>query len=91
MATLVAVRWQPQWQAHYQRLLDRGRTKKAALTILSRKLLTGIYHLLRTGASYDPALIWPASTLPPAGGLTMRYELFHSCLGFLRPSASIQA
>jgi transposase len=64
MATLVAVRFRPEWQAHYTRLLDRGRAKKEALTILSRKLLTVIYHLLRTGASYDPAYLNPA---PPAG------------------------
>jgi transposase len=60
MATLVAVRCRPEWRAQYQRLLDRGRAKKEALTILSRKLLKVIYHLLRTGASYDPALIFPA-------------------------------
>src|SRR5262249_60332637 len=64
MATLVAVRFRPEWQAPYQRLLDRGRAKKEALTILSRKLLKVIYHLLRTGASYDPACICPA---PSAG------------------------
>jgi transposase len=64
MATLVAVRFRPEWRARYARLLDRGRAKKEALTILSRKLLKVIYHLLRTGASYDPAYINPA---PPAG------------------------
>ncbi len=63
MATLVAVRFRPEWQLRYQRLLDRGRAKKEALTILSRKLLTVIYHLLRTGASYDPAYLNP---FPPA-------------------------
>ncbi len=60
MATLVAVRFRPEWQLRYQRLLDRGRAKKEALTILSRKLLKVISHLLRTGASYDPACISPA-------------------------------
>src|SRR5262249_45790447 len=64
MATLVAVRFRPEWQARYQRLLARGRAKKEALTILSRKLLKVISHLLRTGASYDPA---PISPSPPAG------------------------
>jgi transposase len=63
-ATLVAVRFRPEWQAPYQRLLDRGRAKKEALTILSRKLLKVLYHLLRTGASYDSARLSPA---PPAG------------------------
>jgi len=62
MATLVAVRFRPEWRVHYHRLLDRGRAKKEALTILSRKLLTVIYHLLRTGASYDPVCLNPALT-----------------------------
>jgi transposase len=64
MAVLVAVRCRPEWRARYQRLLDRGRAKKEALTILARKLLQVIYHLLRTGASYDPTRLSPA---PPAG------------------------
>jgi transposase len=64
MATLVAVRVRPEWRARSARLLDRGRAKTEALTILSRKLRTVIDHLLRTGASYDPAYINPA---PPAG------------------------
>ena len=64
MATLVAVRLRPEWQTRYQRLLDRGRAKKEALTILSRQLLKVIYYLLRTGASYDPAYLNPG---PPAG------------------------
>jgi transposase len=64
MATLVAVRCRPEWRARYTRLLERGRAKKEVLTILARKLLKVIYHLLRTGASYDPAYINPAL---PAG------------------------
>jgi transposase len=64
MPTLVAVRFPPEWRARDARLLERGRAKKEALTILSRKLLKVIYHLLRTGASYDPTYINPA---PPAG------------------------
>src|SRR5262249_52506025 len=57
-ATLVAVRCRPEGCAHYQRLLDRGRAKKAALTICARKVLTVLSPLLRTGVSYDPALIF---------------------------------
>ncbi|HEV2462066.1 MAG TPA: hypothetical protein VGS80_27245 [Ktedonobacterales bacterium] len=45
----------------YQRLLDRGRAKKAVFTILARALLRVIYHLLRTGETYDPALLNPSS------------------------------
>ena len=57
LATLVAVRFREEWRSRYQRLLARGRAKKEALTILSRSLLKVIYHLLRTGASYDPACV----------------------------------
>jgi transposase len=57
LAALVAVRFRLEWRQRYQRLLDRGRAKKEALTILSRSLLKVIYHVLRTGASYDPACI----------------------------------
>lgn len=57
LAALVAVRFRAEWRVRYQRLLERGRAKKEALTILSRSLLKVIYHLLRTGASYDPACV----------------------------------
>jgi hypothetical protein len=52
---VVAVRFAPEWRTRYQRLLDRGRAKKEALTILSRVLLKVIFHLLQTGTTYDPS------------------------------------
>jgi hypothetical protein len=49
-------------------LLDRGRAKKEAYTILARALLRVIYrviyHLLRTGEAYDPALLNRQAALP---------------------------
>jgi transposase len=66
LATLVAVRFAPEWRLRYQRLLERGRAKKEALTILSRALLKVIYHLLRTATSYDPTILLPST--PPAEG-----------------------
>jgi transposase len=60
LAVVVAVRYRAEWRTRYQRLLDRGRAKKEALAILSRALLKVVYHLLRTGASYDPARLAPA-------------------------------
>ncbi len=60
LAALVAARFRPEWRCRYQRLLDRGRAKKEALLILSRSLLKVIYHLLRTGASYDPTCVFPS-------------------------------
>jgi transposase len=59
LATLVVIQRCPTWQARYQRLVDRGRAKKEALTILSRALLKQIYHLLRTGSPADPTLLKP--------------------------------
>jgi transposase len=59
MATLVVIQRCPSWQERYQQLLDRGRAKKEALTILSRRLLKQIYYLLRTGAPADLALLKP--------------------------------
>jgi transposase len=68
LAALVATRYAAEWHARYQRLLARGRSKKEALTILSRALLRVIYHLLRTGARYDAARLQPRLSSSPAGG-----------------------
>jgi transposase len=57
LAAFVAARCAPEWQVRYQRFLDRGRAKKEAFTILARAMLRVIYHLLRTGDKYDPALL----------------------------------
>src|SRR5262249_47956873 len=62
VAVLAIVRGCPSWRARYQRLLDRGRAKKEALTILSRTLLKVIYQLLRTGTLSDPTLLRDAAT-----------------------------
>jgi transposase len=59
LAAFVAARCAPEWRLRYQRLLDRGRAKKEAFNILARALLRVLYHLLRTRAPYDPALVNP--------------------------------
>ena len=61
LAAFVAARCAPEWRVRYQRLLERGRAKKEAFNILARALLRVIYHLLRTGEAYDPALLNPPS------------------------------
>ena len=61
LAAFVAARCAPEWRVRYERLLARGRAKKEAFTILARALLRVIYHLLRTGETYDPALLNPPS------------------------------
>lgn len=66
LAALVASRSAAEWRARSRRLLDRGRSKKEALTILSRALLKVVYHLLRTGERYDAERLRPASS--PVGG-----------------------
>jgi transposase len=66
LAAFVAARCAPEWQVRYQRLLDRGRAKKEAFTILARAMLRVIYHLLRTGDRYDPTLL-NQQTPAPAG------------------------
>lgn len=66
LATLVAVRVAPEWRLRYQRLLGRGRAKKEALTILSRTMLKVIYHLLQTGAAYNPAALALNTDAPAA-------------------------
>jgi transposase len=60
LAALVAARFRPEWRQRYLRLLDRGRAKKEALLILSRSMLKVVYHLLHTGASYDPTCVFPS-------------------------------
>jgi transposase len=62
LAAFVAARGAPEWRVRYQRLLDRGRAKKEAFTMLARALLRVISHLLRTGEPYDATLLNP----PPA-------------------------
>lgn len=62
LAAFVAARCAPEWRTRYQRLLDRGRAKKEAYIVLARALLRVIYHLLRTGEPYNPALLKQAST-----------------------------
>ena len=68
LAALAAARYAAEWRVRYLRLLARGRAKKEALTILARALLKVVYHLLRTGAAYDPTRVGPRSASSPAGG-----------------------
>lgn len=62
LAAVVAARCRLEWRARYQRLQERGCAKKEALVILSRALLKIVFHLLRTGATYDPARVGPLKT-----------------------------
>jgi len=52
MATLVAVRHNPQLARFYAALLTAGKPKKLALTAAMRKLLTILNALLRDGTPW---------------------------------------
>lgn len=39
MATLLAVRWEPELKAHYEQLRSRGKLAKVALLACMRKML----------------------------------------------------
>jgi transposase len=67
LATLNAVRDRTEWRERYQRLLERGRAKKEALTILSRSYLKVIYQVLRTGTPYDPLALSRPHPCPARG------------------------
>jgi transposase len=56
MATLSAIRHNPVIKEFYQRLLDKGKLKKVALTACLRKLLVILNTLVKTGQAWNPAL-----------------------------------
>ena len=53
MGALVATRHNPAIRAFYHRLLDKGKTKKLALIACSRKLLTILNAMTRSGTSWS--------------------------------------
>ena len=54
MAALVATRCNPVIRTFYNRLLNKGKAKKVALTACMRKLLVILNALLRTGKAWNP-------------------------------------
>lgn len=56
MATLSAIRHNPVIKEFYQRLLDKGKLKKVALTACLRKLLVILNTLVKTGQAWNPSL-----------------------------------
>lgn len=54
MPALVAVRYNPLMKDLYERLLQKGKTKKAALCAVMRKLLVLSYGVLKSGKIFDP-------------------------------------
>jgi transposase len=56
MATLSAIRHNPVIKEFYQRLLDKGKLKKVALTACMRKLLVILNTLVKSGQDWNPSL-----------------------------------
>ena len=52
MATIAAVRFNPQLQRMYQRLLSRGKLKKVALIACARKLVTILNAIMKTNTPW---------------------------------------
>jgi transposase len=52
MSTLVATRYNPLIQSHYQQMLKRGKLKKVALTACMRKFLTILNAMMRDGQPF---------------------------------------
>lgn len=55
LAAQSAARWNPTLRDFYGRLLTHGKTKKAALSAVARKLLTAINAMARDGLTWQPA------------------------------------
>lgn len=55
MATLSAIRHNPVIKDFYQRLLDKGKLKKVALTACMRKLLVILNTMIKTGQDWNPS------------------------------------
>jgi len=60
MATLSATRHNPVIKAFYQRLLDKGKLKKVALTACMRKLLVILNTMVKTGQDWNPPIPSPS-------------------------------
>jgi transposase len=56
MATLSAIRHNPVIKEFYQRLLEKGKLKKVALTACMRKLLVILNTMIKSGQDWNPSL-----------------------------------
>ena len=56
MPAVVAIRWNPHIKAHYERMLERGKSKMAALGAAMRKLAHLCFGVVKNGKPYDAGL-----------------------------------
>jgi transposase len=57
LAAQSAARWNTPLRIFYERLVGRGKPKKAALAAVARKLLVAINAMLRDGRPWNPAVV----------------------------------
>lgn len=53
MPAVVAIRWNPHIKAHYDRMLERGKSKMAAIGAAMRKLAHLCFGVVKNGKPYD--------------------------------------
>lgn len=61
MATLSAIRHNPVIKSFYQRLLNKGKLKKVALTACMRKLLVILNTMVKSGQDWNPPILSSSS------------------------------
>lgn len=64
MPSLVASRFEPHLRAFYEHLLERGKSKRQALTAVARKLLHAVYGMFRSQKPYDGARVYALLAAP---------------------------
>ena len=57
LAAQSAARWNPPLRLFYERLVSRGKSKKAALAAVARKLLIAINAMMRDQRPWQPAIV----------------------------------
>lgn len=55
MPAISAISSNEQMKTFYERLVNSGKPKKAAIVAVSRKMLLLIYHIWKNNTPYDPA------------------------------------
>jgi transposase len=61
LAAQSAARWNAPLRAFYERLVGRGKPKKAALATVARKLLVAINAMIRDRRPWEPAVVLESS------------------------------
>ncbi len=57
MAALVAIRYNPPIKAFYERLIQKGKLKKVAITACMHKLLIFLNAMMRNNQTWQPQIV----------------------------------